>query len=450
MEKQVKYKFKELPDAAQKHVRIFQVHEFFSWGAMGITMVILVLLLQERGFNLFDISILMATFSGTTLLFELPLGGLADGIGRKPVFLASLLVNIASVLVLLFYQSYLSTAVSFALFGLGRALMSGTMDAWYIETFNKLAPRFGTVQILAKVQIAGATGLAIGAIAGGFMADYFGPKLVEYGMGIYDAPLIGELVVTLFVIFYNITFIKEDHHPLNRKAIKAGFANIPAMMKDSFYYSVHHQIVSVLLTSTLLLSMALFALETFWIPYAKPMIDSQFAVSIIGGISAVYFFSMAIGAGLSEPVVNIFKGHNAKALAFLVALSGLFFIGLSMTTNIYLFVVAVLVLNSTLGAQGAPGESLFHDYVPDDKRSTLLSLQSVIGQLGGLIGMLGLGYIAEQYSISTAWKLGGIIVIISALVILILPKRMAATTVVSHEDNVDDSNVDDGKADDED
>ena len=425
MQKQVKYKFKDLPDAAQKHVRLFQAHEFLNWGAMGIAMVILVLLLQERGFNLFDIAILMGVFSTTTLLFELPLGGLADGIGRKPVFLFSLIANIASILMLLFYQSYASTIIGFAFLGLGRALMSGTMDAWYIETFNKLAPRFGTVPILAKVQFSSATGLAIGAIGGGFMADYFGPKLAIYGFGIYDVPLMGALLITLIVLFFNIILIKEDRQPLNRDAIKSGFTNVPPMMRDSFHFAVRHNIVSILLMSRGLAIMALFALETFWIPFAKPMIDSQFAVSIIGGISAIYFFSMAIGTAFSEPIVNLFKGHNAKALIFFVALSGVFFITLSLTSNIYIFIVALFALNSIWGAQGAPGDSLFHDYVPDDKRSTLLSLKSVIGQMGGLLGMLSLGYVAEEYGIATAWQIAGVIVIISSLILLVLPKRMA-------------------------
>lgn len=206
------------------------------------------------------------------------------------------------------------------------------------------------------------------------------------------------------------------------------------MIKDSVHYAVGHQIVSVLLYSVFLVSAALFALETFWIPFAKPLINSQFPVSIIGVISAVYFFSMAIGAGLSEHVVNIFNGHNAKTMIFLAIISGILFIALSFSSNIFIFVGLLLLLNVAGGAEGAPGQSLFHDYVPNDKRSTLLSLQSVVGQLGGLMGMLGLGFLAEKYSIATAWQVGGIIVIISGLILLVLPKRMAQHPVARHDD----------------
>uniref|UniRef100_A0A2A4Z2B2 MFS transporter n=1 Tax=OCS116 cluster bacterium TaxID=2030921 RepID=A0A2A4Z2B2_9PROT len=438
MQKQAKYKFKDLPNAAQKHVRIFQTQQFLSWGGFGITLVVLVLLLQERGFNLFDIALITATYSGTALLLELPLGGLADGIGRKPVYIASLLAEITSLIILLYFRSFEAALLSYAIYGLCRALATGTLDAWYIETFNKLAPRFGTLPILAKVQFSSQSGLALGAVLGGFLADYFGPKIAQYGFGIYDAALIGNFVVVIFVLFFTLIFIKEDRQPIDRAAIISGFANVPLILKDSFHYAARHNIVSVLLLSIGLMSLTLFTLETFWIPFAKPMIDSQYAVSIIGIITSIYFFSMALGAAISEPVVNFFKENNAKALAFLIFISAILLFGLSLSANIYIFVLMLVGLNCILGAQGAPGQSLFHDYVPDDKRSTLLSLQSVLGQLGGLIGMLGLGYIAEEYSIRTAWQLGSLIVIIAGLILLILPKRMAATAVVVHDEKADD------------
>lgn len=428
------YKFKDLPIEAQKHVRIYQFQQFLSWGGFGITIVVLVLLLQERGFNLFDIAIITATYSGTALLFELPLGGLADGIGRKPVFILGVFADIAGLLTLLYFRSFEAAVASYAFYGFGRALSSGSLDAWYIETFHKLAPKFGTVLALAKIQFGGAIGLAIGAVFGGFIADYFGSYMSTIGYGKYDAPLIANFVVSIFMLVYTILLIKEDDRPLNRQAIKNGFANVPVILRDSLKYGLGHQIVLVLLVSVGFSSLAFFTLETYWIPFAKPMIESQYAVSIIGVITSIYFFSIAIGVSFSTPLVKLFNGQNIRALIFIVLLSAVLFIGLAFTNDIYIFILALVVLNAAKGASGAPRESLFHAYVPDDKRSTLLSLQSLIMQIGGLVGMLGLGFIAEKYSIATAWQMGGGIVLISGLVLLVLPKRMENTPVVERDD----------------
>lgn len=185
-----------------------------------------------------------------------------------------------------------------------------------------------------------------------------------------------------------------------------------------------------MLMSAGMTSIAFFTLETFWIPFAKPMIESQYAVSIIGVITSIFFFSIAIGVSFSTRLVKLFKGRNINALIFIIVLSGVCFIGLAFTTNIYFFIIMLFALNAAKGARGAPLDSIFHAYVPNDKRSTLLSLQSLIMQVGGMVGMLGLGYVAEQYGIAAAWKIGGSILVISGLILLVLPKRMASTPVV--------------------
>lgn len=424
------YRFKDLPVTAQKHVRIYQIQQFLTWSGFGITLVVLVLLLQERGFNLFDIALITATYYGTALIFELPFGGLADGIGRKPVYVLGVFADLTALLILLYFGSFNAAIVSYALYGFGRALSSGSLDAWYIEAFKRFAPHFSTVPILAKIQFSSFIGLAIGSVLGGFIADYFGPKMAQFGYGIYDAALFGNLFMALLMLSYTLIYIKEDRQDINMRAIKKGFADVPLILKQSINYAVGHQIISVLLMSIGLISLALFTLETFWVPYAKPMIESQYAVSIIGIINSMFFLALAIGSSLAPTFVNEFKGQNAMALAFLVMLSGVFLICLSLSDDIYLFAFCLFFHNLVWGAQGAPSESLFHDYIPNEIRSTLLSLRSLTGVIGGLIGMLGLGYVAEQYSISTAWQIGGFIVMLAGLMLLVLPKRMLNTSVV--------------------
>lgn len=418
------YSFKELPAEARKHVRIYQFQQFLSWGGFGITIVVLVLLLQERGFNLFDIGIITATYSGTALLFEIPLGGLADGIGRKPVYILGILADIAGLLTLLFFHTFEAAVVSYAFYGLGRALSSGSLDAWYVEAFHKFAPNFGTVPVLAKIQFGGAVGLAIGAILGGIIADYFGPKMASFGLGIYDAPLMANFIISIIMLVYTVLLIKESQRPLNLQAIKNGFTSVPIILRDSIKYGLGHKFIAILLVSAGLISLASFTLENYWTPFVKQMIDSQHAIAIIGILTSVYFFSIAVGVGFSAPLLKLYNNRTTSALIFIVMLAGVFFIGLSFTQNIYLFAVALFLLNAAKGARGALLDSLFHKHIPNDKRSTLLSLQSVVQQVGGIAGMLGLGYVAHITNIATAWKFGGVILIISGLILFILPKHV--------------------------
>ncbi len=440
MDKQTSYKFKELPKIAQNHVRVYQFHQFLNWGNVGLTLVILVLLLQDRGFNLYDISILFSIYSAATLLFELPLGGLADGIGRKPVYIGSVIATLIAVAGLLFFKSFIITAIGFGLMGFGRALMSGTLDAWFVENFRQQAPKFSSQPVLARIQMSGGIGLAVFAILGGLLTDLVGPELLRYGFGIYDAPLIASLIMTLILFGYTVIFIIEKDRKIDKQTIKNGFSNIGLILRDSGFYALKHRIISIMLLSTALTSLAFFTLETFWIPYVKPMIESQYATSIIGVLTFIYFFSMAFGAGISTPIVTLFKGSRPRALLLIVCLSGVFFILLSFTSSLYYFIPMIILVTMFMGAASSPFDSIFHDYVPDDKRSTLLSLESFVEKIGGLIGMLGLGYIAEKLGIEVAWRIGGAIVILGGLLYLILPKRIAKTPIIKHDDEQESAN----------
>jgi MFS family permease len=137
---------------------------------MGLTVAVVPLALTDRGMDLFQISLLFGVYSLTTMTMELPFGGLADTIGRKPVFLAAVVASVVSLALFLSTSDFHVLALSFAFIGFGRALRSGTLDAWFVETFKVSAPNVDIQPALAKAQWANAMGLAMGAVWGGASA----------------------------------------------------------------------------------------------------------------------------------------------------------------------------------------------------------------------------------------------------------------------------------------
>ena len=85
----IAFTFETLPETARRHIRVFQIHQFLDRFAMGLTVAVVALALTDRGMDLFQISLLFGVYSLTTMTTELPFGGLADSIGRKPVFLGA-------------------------------------------------------------------------------------------------------------------------------------------------------------------------------------------------------------------------------------------------------------------------------------------------------------------------------------------------------------------------
>ena len=158
--------FAELPTPARRHVYLFQEHQFLDRFAMGMIVAVTALALQERGLGVGEIGALFAVYAAVTMMAELPFGGLADGVGRKPVFLIATVANLMASVVFVLSAAFWPLAASFGLVGLGRALRSGTLDAWYVEGLHTRAPGVEIQPLLARAQTANFSGFGFGAIVG--------------------------------------------------------------------------------------------------------------------------------------------------------------------------------------------------------------------------------------------------------------------------------------------
>jgi MFS family permease len=191
----IEFSFHQLTSAARRHIRVFQVHQFLDRFAMGLTVAVVALALIDRGMDLFQISLLFGVYSITTMAMELPFGGLADNIGRKPVFLSAVVASLISLGLFLSSSDFYVLALSFAFIGFGRALRSGTLDAWFVENFRAMAPDVDIQPALAKAQWANAMGLAFGAICGGLLPDAFGDVAAQHGFSVYDVSYAASLIM---------------------------------------------------------------------------------------------------------------------------------------------------------------------------------------------------------------------------------------------------------------
>jgi len=104
-------------------------HEALGGLSFGLILAVFGVFYVEKGLSLWQISILF----GTTALFEMPCGALADIYGRLRIFRISKLVGISAILLLLFSPSFPLLFISSIAIGLMHALDSGTVDAWMVE-----------------------------------------------------------------------------------------------------------------------------------------------------------------------------------------------------------------------------------------------------------------------------------------------------------------------------
>lgn len=420
------FSFAALTGPARRHIRVFQVHQFLDRFAMGLTVAIVALALSDRGMDLFQISLLFGVYSLTTMAMELPFGGLADTIGRKPVFLAAVVASVVSLVLFLSTSDFHVLALSFAFIGFGRALRSGTLDAWFVETFKAAAPNVDIQPALAKAQWANAMGLAVGAVLGGLLPDLFGSAAKRLGFSVYDVSYAASLAVMLGVFIYTFCVIVEKPRPLTPQALKQGFTTVPFLIKDASLMALRNPALSMLLAALVFFLMATNPVEVIWPTHAKPMLEEGYANSVIGILTAVYFVSIAFGAWLSPRISRIFKRRHTTTLAAAFAgLAGLQ-IALASQSSIIGFVVVFILYSVFLGVSETPASSILHRCVEDHQRSTMLSLRSLMQQLGAALGLILAGAIAEVYSKPTAWMIGAVFLVVAVFLIIILAKRLTS------------------------
>jgi MFS family permease len=278
---------------------------------------------------------------------------------------------------------------------------------------------------LAKAQSANAVGLAVGAVLGGLLPDILGSVAKRLGFSIYDVSYLASFGVMLGVFVFTMLAIVENPRPMNFVALRQGFANVPKVIKDAGLLALKHPTLSILLASLAFFLMATNPVEVIWPTHAKPMLDADYANTVIGIVTATYFFSIAFGASLSPHISRIFRRRHALTLAATFACLAGVQIALALQGSIIGFVAVFILYSVILGVSETPASSILHRCVGDHQRSTMLSLRSLIQQLGAALGLVFAGAVAEIYSTPTAWIVGALFLFIAVVMTLVLVKRLA-------------------------
>ena len=71
------------------------------WGPVGLFVPVLVLLPLDKGLTLGQVGLVTAAQGLLVLVLELPTGGLADAIGRRPVLIGAAVISLGALVIFL-------------------------------------------------------------------------------------------------------------------------------------------------------------------------------------------------------------------------------------------------------------------------------------------------------------------------------------------------------------
>ncbi|MEE8599557.1 MFS transporter [Euzebya tangerina] len=376
----------------------FLILRGLRWLSTGLIVPVFILIMLDRGLSLADIGLAVAAQGVATLVLELPTGGLADAIGRRRVLLIASIFSVGSFLLLLVAESLLLFAVVWAIQGVYRALESGPLDAWYVDTAQAADPEADIEATLARGAVVLSSAIASGSLlSSGLVAWQPLP-----GVDPLVTPVLAALVVMIIEVLALIRLMREPEIEASatlRQTVRA----VPTVVREAVGIVRGSRVLTILVTIEVLWGLGMVAFELFT-PAKLELIlqDADLAAQIVGPMQTGAWIASAVGAALVPRLVRVVGGAQ-RAATVLLAAQALFVVAIGLATGPIGVVIAFLVTMMTHGAANPVHQGLLHRAVTHPgRRATVVSANSLAARLGGLIGSIGLGALGDATSLNTA------------------------------------------------
>lgn len=378
---------------------VYYVLTFLSNLAMGLTATTYVLFLLSKGLDLFQVNVVNMVFMLSIFLFEIPTGAFADYIGRRRSILLSSFLTIACLVVYFISSSFIVFIFAEFLAALSAAFASGALDAWLVDSLKDRSDAESVDVIFSHSEIVGNIASLIGGLAGGYIGIF--ALNLPFGVGVIVA-ILGSIMAFMFV--YEKPIISRV-----KVSIFDGFEKMAVIAKDSISFGIKHKVVLWLIISSVVTSFAFMSLNMYWSPRMDELTGNK--VWVLGWIWVLISLAMIFGNYMIKVLLKQRRSYywiliiNTMVLAIPIILAA--------TSNFFAVVLSsFLIYEIGRGIRTPIHKSFLNKHIPNEQRATVLSFDSMMGRLGGAIGLVVLGLVARNYSIQTAWLISGISLLI--------------------------------------
>jgi len=404
------------PVTADRARRVLLLLTVTRWFPIGLVIGVSTLIPLERGLSVAEIGLVFAMQGFVVLGLELPTGGLADSIGRRPVLLASTVVALASGLVFVFAQSLTAFLVALLLQGVFRALDSGPLEAWYVDTAQADDPGVRVEEGLSRAGTVLGLAIASGAvISGGLVAwdpvPFLTPLETPYWVSI--VLVAASLVATAVLMKEPVTHV--DSSGLRRALDSAREA--PRVIGGGLRLLRSNRVVLALVGVEVFWAVGMIAFETFMPIRLSEVVGGEAeAGALMGPVSAAAWGLFAVGSSLAA-LLSRRVGVAWTAIASAVARAA-FTVVMGLTAGPVGLITAFLVVYTLHGTGGPSHATLLHRQAEARNRTTVLSMNSMVAGGAYSLGLLALGPLAEATSTATGIVVAGAFSVLAGLLYL--------------------------------
>jgi len=387
----------------RRYALLTGLQEFAIW----LPLPVLVLHLTERGIDLALVGAAFALRAVVVVLLEVPTGGLADAVGRKPVALASQAFTLVSFVFLLVVTGP-ATLLLYALFqGVGAALHSGALEAWYVDRLRALDPAASLQRNLATVGVAQTAAMLVGAAVGGTLPALASGWGLPWPLSGFGIALLAGVAVRAVVWWLTALIVEEPEY--GGRFRWADALRTPAIVRDGLRLAWSIPVLPYLLLAGGAMGVSIIAIETFWQPIASLTFGADPAAS---GVYGVLGFLLGAAGLVGSLAVMLYGDRFPGGPVALAAVSQLLKGGAMLLLALHVggagAAVGLSLAFFAIATQNAPHDTLLNDAIPNERRSILLSLNSLVFFLGIALGSSVLGLVASAVDPRTALAVAGL------------------------------------------
>jgi MFS family permease len=379
------------------------------WLPTGLIIPVSMLLPLERGMTLSEIGLAAAAQGLVVLFLELPTGGLADSLGRKPVLIASTLVGMTSIGIYLFADSFPAFFVAFALQGVFRALDSGPLEAWYVDASHAADPEAEIQRGLSGAGVVLGVTIATGALLSGLLVAWDPIDRLDA----LALPVVVSLALQLVGLAGVAILMREIRVNRGWNAATRAARETPAAISGGLRLLRDNRVLLAIVAVELFWGFGMVTFEGFTpLRLTEVLGDADRAAAIAGPAAAAAWLVSAAGAA-TVPWLGRRVGL-APAAASLRVLQGIAVVGIGFAAGVPGVIAAYLAAYLLHGASNPIHMTLLHRQVGGEFRATVSSLNSMAGLSAAALGLIALTALAEATSLSTAMYVGALVLAAAA------------------------------------
>ncbi len=384
------------------------------WLPVGLMIPVTVLLPLDRGLTLAQYGSAAALQGLTVLLLELPTGGLSDAIGRRPVLLLAGVVELVALSLLTVAGSLLIFMIFYLLQGVYRALDSGPLEAWYVDHALAADDQADIETGLSRSGVVLGVAIAAGALlTGGLVALDPLDSVAALSLPVYVA--LALQAVSLAAVALLMT---ERRPRRGLAALARSVRGVPAAIGGALSLLRRSRIIVALVAVEIFWGFGMVAFESLMpVRLAEVVGDPGRASALMGPVGTVAWLASALGAALIPLLV---RRIGAPWTGFVLrVLQGVTVVGMALFAGPAGVIAAYLVCYTVHGAANPVHNGLLHRQVDGPYRASLLSLNSMVSQPAGALGLVTLTAVASAASLRVSLLVGAAVLAVAAPLYLV-------------------------------